>query len=221
MPFDQNWLAERLMILVPLWFSLSVHEWAHARMAFQLGDDTAALLGRMTLNPLAHIDPIGTLLLPLLGVPFGWAVPVPVQPHRFYPRVNMRYGMMLTALAGPVSNLCLAGFSIAVYAVLIRFFPDVVAPGQPAGHLLQMLIMLNVILAVFNLLPVPPLDGSRIADWLMPRALRPAWERLVRLGPLGLVALLFLMVMSGGALLSGPLRLTGMLLNQLVRLLGG
>src|SRR5271157_1843260 len=107
MLFDEQTILARLTFLVPLILSLSVHEWAHAWAAWRLGDDTARLLGRMTLNPLAHIDPLGTVLLPLLGVPFGWAKPVPVNPLRFR-GVSMSIGMLLTAAAGPISNIVLA-----------------------------------------------------------------------------------------------------------------
>src|SRR5688572_26569558 len=96
------------MMLIPLVLSLTVHEWAHAMSAYRLGDDTAAREGRLTLNPIVHIDPLGTLLLPLMGVPFGWAKPVPVVPTRFRRDVNMSTGMMITAAAGPFSNLVLA-----------------------------------------------------------------------------------------------------------------
>src|SRR6185369_11527845 len=98
-------LLQRLMFLPIMLLSLTVHEWAHAYSAFRLGDDTAERQGRLTLDPIAHIDFFGTLLLPLLGVPFGWAKPVPVNPVRFDRRVPMRVGMLLTAAAGPVSNL--------------------------------------------------------------------------------------------------------------------
>src|SRR5512143_3587864 len=116
MGFNETWLADQIIVLIPLWVSLSVHECAHAWAAWRLGDDTARLLGRMTLNPMAHVDPIGTLLLPLLGVPFGWAKPVPVQPHRFRRTVSMRTGMMITALAGPLSNVLLAAIGLGVLA---------------------------------------------------------------------------------------------------------
>src|SRR5579872_3573193 len=101
-------LLHGLMTLVPLVLSLTVHEWAHAYSAFRLGDDTAARMGRMTLNPIPHIDPIGTILLPMLGIPFGWAKPVPITPTRFRRDISMRAGIMITAAAGPLSNLVLA-----------------------------------------------------------------------------------------------------------------
>jgi len=221
MDLDAQWLAGRIFILVPLWLSLSVHEWAHAWAAWRLGDDTAARLGRMTLNPLAHVDPIGTILLPLLGIPFGWAKPVPVQPHRFHRSVTMRTGMMLTAIAGPVSNLCLAAVCLAVLALVSRFRPMLAMPGQGVGMLLHMMIVLNVLLATFNALPIPPLDGSRVADALMPRALRPAWEEFCRLGPIALVAVILLPLFAGVNLFSWPLKGTQIVIWWVRTLAGG
>ncbi len=221
MPFDANWLAARMMTLIPLWLSLSVHEWAHAWTARRLGDDTAERLGRLTLNPLAHVDPVGTLLLPLLGVPFGWAKPVPVQPHRFHPGVTMRTGMMLTAVAGPIANLCLAGICIVLLAVVVRFRPDALGHGQAAGLLLQTMVFLNVVLAVFNALPIPPLDGSRVADALVPEAVRPAWDALCQLGPFTLAAVIVLPTLMGINLFRWPLEATVFLLQNIVRFLGG
>jgi Zn-dependent protease len=221
MPFDENWLVERLVLLVSLWLSLSVHEWAHAWSAWKLGDDTAEKLGRMTLNPLAHIDPIGTVLLPLLGVPFGWAKPVPVQPHRFTRRVTMRTGMMLTAIAGPVSNLVLAAICIVLLAVLIRFRPGTIEMQQALFTLLKTMTFLNVILATFNAIPIPPLDGSRVADALMPEAMRPGWENFCRLGPIALVAVIVLPMATGVSLFEWPLAATGYVVRQVVTLLGG
>jgi Zn-dependent protease len=216
-----NELTERLLMLIPLWLSLSFHEWAHARTAWQLGDDTAARLGRMTMNPLAHIDPIGTLLLPLLGVPFGWAKPVPVQPHNFDRRWNMRTGMMLVAIAGPLSNLVLTALSIVVFGVLVHFPTLAVAAGRGVFRLLESMIFLNVILAVFNALPIPPLDGSRVADALMPAPLRPAWEGFCRLGPLALAAVLILPGLTGIQLFAWPLEITQRVLTQVFMLSAG
>ena len=221
MDLDAQWLAGRIFILVPLWLSLSVHEWAHAWAAWRLGDDTAARLGRMTLNPLAHVDPIGTLLLPLMGIPFGWAKPVPVQPHRFRRGVTMRTGMMITAVAGPVSNLCMAAVCIAVLAVVFRFRPMLLEPGQGVGMLLTMLISLNVILATFNALPIPPLDGSRVADALMPQALRPAWEAFCRLGPIALAAVILVPHFAHVDLFYWPMKGTQIVIWWVLRLVGG
>ena len=218
---DAAWLIDGLRMLIPLWLSLSVHEWAHARTAFQLGDDTAAMLGRMTLNPLAHIDPIGTFLLPLMHVPFGWAKPVPVQPHRFRAGVNMRTGMMITAIAGPIANLCLVALCMLLWVVLARFWPAVIAAeGHGVRELLRILIILNVILASFNLLPIPPLDGSRVADALMPRHLRPAWENFCQLGPFALIAVLVLPRIVGVDLFRWPLEAAEWALHWLMILFG-
>jgi Zn-dependent protease len=216
-----NWLASRLMTLIPLWLSLSVHEWAHAWMAWRLGDDTAQRMGRLTLNPLAHIDPVGTLLLPLLGIPFGWAKPVPVQPQRFRPSVNMGTGMMLVAAAGPVANLGLALLCVLVEAVLLRMGSPAVASGQPLSMLLHMMLVLNVLLAMFNALPIPPLDGSRVVDGLMPAAGRGLWQAVCRMAPLLLAAVIILPAVSGHSLFRGPLLAVLRFSRQLVYWLAG
>ncbi len=221
MSFDQHWLAERLSILIPIWLSLSVHEWAHAWTAWRLGDDTAQRAGRLTLNPLAHIDPIGTVLLPLMGVPFGWAKPVPVQPHRFRAAVSMKTGMMLTAAAGPLSNLVMAAASLVPLAVMFRFHPFVEATQNSIDKLLSMMIFLNVVLATFNILPIPPLDGSRVADALMPDALRPIWEGFCRLGPLPLAAVILLPMFTKIDLFYWPMTGVNYVLYHLMILLGG
>ena len=189
--FDKHQLLQRVLIFVPLLLSLTVHEWAHAYCAFRLGDDTASRRGRLTLNPLAHIDPMGTVLLPMLGVPFGWAKPVPVDPLRFRRSISMRKGMMLTAAAGPFSNVILALLCTLTYGMLIRFRPDVLlAHGAIAGFL-NTAIGMNLALALFNMLPIPPLDGSRVVDGLMPVRLQGYWEGWSKLAP---YALLFVIV---------------------------
>ena len=218
--FDESWLFERLQLMIPLWLSLSVHECAHAAAARWLGDDTAERLGRLTLNPLAHIDPVGTVLLPLMGVPFGWARPVPVNPLQFRRNFSMRTGMMITAAAGPLSNVVMALLSIVLMAVLIRFRPEAVGPDSPAGGLLQTMIFLNVILAAFNTLPVPPLDGSRIVDGLLPQRLRPGWESFCRAGPMVLAAVIILPMLMGISLFRYPMLAAAWLLELVLTLLG-
>jgi Zn-dependent protease len=203
---SESYLLERLLLLIPLVLSLSVHEWAHAYSAWRLGDDTAARQGRLTLNPIVHIDPIGTLLLPMLGVPFGWARPVPVDPSRFRRSVHMRTGMMITASAGPLSNVVLALGCVIAFGVMLRASPETAASDGGIGALLMRGFQINVALAVFNMLPVPPLDGSRVADGLMPRALRPAWERFASVGPIMLLVVLFAPSMFNFSLLQWPLR---------------
>lgn len=168
--FSGEAIAERLFLFIPVIMSLSVHEWAHARAAFALGDETAYRLGRLTLNPLSHIDPIGTFLLPLLGIPFGWARPVPFEPTKFHKNVPMARGAMMVALAGPVSNLAIALIAIIILSIL---HPQLQATDLPMTlppeiEFLRMMFVINVMLAAFNLLPVFPLDGSHILKGLLP-----------------------------------------------------
>jgi Zn-dependent protease len=163
-------------------------------------------MGRMTLNPLPHIDPVGTLLLPAVllmsgaGIVFGWAKPVPINPTRFRRDVHMGRGMAWTAAAGPLSNLLLALVSAIVAGLFLRWAPDALREGGGLRELMQSLIGLNVLLALFNLIPVPPLDGSRIVDGYLPYRFRPAWERVNALAPFLLLGVFFL----GGRLIAGP-----------------
>lgn len=201
----ETWLAARLLVLIPLLLSLSVHEWAHAYVAWLLGDDTAKAQGRMTMDPLAHMDPVGTLILPLLGVPIGWAKPVPVNPARFVLDIDSTAGMILVAAAGPVSNLMLAG----VVAVLHALVPTSGVLSQAA----RMFVGLNIALAAFNLLPIPPLDGSRVVDGLVPDALRPAWDLVGRAGPVLIPVALVLGGIVYPALLLAPTRIADWVLG--------
>jgi len=206
---ESNWLLERFLFWIPLVLSLTVHEWAHAASAKALGDDTAERLGRLSLNPLEHIDPIGTLILPLLGIPFGWAKPVPVNPLRFRADVGMGTGLMLTALAGPISNLLLA--------LLTAVIVGMSAAPAAAMPIIKSFIVLNVLLAFFNLLPIPPLDGSRVVDSLVPHSLRPAWDGFAQYSAFALIALIFLPRMGGIDLFAWPQQWA----MQLVKIAGG
>lgn len=209
-PTSSSDLLSRVMLVILLMLSLCVHEWAHAWSAWRLGDDTAARMGRLTLNPFAHADLLGTIVLPLLLVPFGWAKPVPINPARFRRSVRMSTGVMLTAAAGPLANIILAVLCAIAFGLAYRLAPESVMPGSPlrmllAGgvlgeHYVPGLLQLNVTLAIFNLIPVPPLDGSRIADGLMPLRLRPGWEAFARFSPFLLLGVVFL----GGRLIAGP-----------------
>ncbi len=206
-------LMRAVVGLIPMILSLSVHEWAHAWSANRLGDDTAERMGRLTLNPVAHIDPFGTLILPVIlvlsNVPaFGWARPVPIDPTRFRRGVSMGRGMALTASAGPISNLILAIASTVLLGVLLRF-----GAATPGAHdLLVDVIMLNVVLAIFNLIPIPPLDGSRLVAWLLPTRLQEGWRLVERLAPI----LLIVVLMFGGRLIRGPVFAVVGLLERLL-----
>ena len=159
-------IQQLVLVLVPLILSLTVHEYAHAATASWLGDDTASRQGRYTLNPISHIDPMGSLLLPALLVVsgtnmwFGWARPVPFNAARFTRKIRMKHSVLLTAAAGPFSNLLLA----AVCALAYGHF----AHHEAAADLLKASVHINVLLFVFNFLPIPPLDGSKVAWGLLP-----------------------------------------------------
>lgn len=187
----QTWLLAAMNVIVFI-LCLSVHEYAHARVAFALGDDTAARLGRLTLNPVSHIDPIGTIVLPIVGsissIPvIGWAKPVPFSPNRLTRRLTMRTGSALVSVAGPASNLLMA---LACMALFWLFFASGLVPRfSVQGHvnvLLYQLIRANVGLAIFNMLPIPPLDGHR----LLPRSLDSVVEFLGRYSFLAIMALI-------------------------------
>ena len=177
-----QWVCARFALWVVLVLSLTVHEWAHAAEARRLGDRTAEAQGRLSLNPLDHLDPLGTVLLPFLGVPFGWARPVPIEPRQFAAPVTMRWGLLRAAAAGPLSNLALAGLAGIGWTV-----SDSMAPGSGIAQLTALFVQVNLGLAFFNLLPVPPLDGSRVVMGLLPE---PWAGRYARVGAVGWVVTL-------------------------------
>jgi Zn-dependent protease len=184
-------ISHQVIRVVVLVLSLSVHEWAHAYAAFKLGDDTAERQGRLTLNPLAHIDPIGSILLPLLSVPFGWAKPVPVNPARFTRRVTMKTGMAITAFAGPLSNFVLAVLAALVLGLTLRLHvptDEAFTPRtSPVLHTLTLAVTMNVGLGLFNLLPIPPLDGSRLLERFLVYRYPSVWDAIERYGKYGLI----------------------------------
>ena len=190
--------AQVFIVFIVLLFSLTVHETAHAWTADRLGDPTGRLLGRISLNPLVHIDWVGTVLFPLIGLLgggffFGWAKPVPVNLGRLR---RGRTDFMLVAAAGPASNLLIAIAASVLLAVvpwesLLAGSRDV---ATPLFTLLSRALTLNVLLAVFNMLPIPPLDGGTVLGGLLPGALA---RRFDALRPYGFLILLVLMVRGG------------------------
>lgn len=197
--------AQLLIAFIVLLFSLTVHESAHAFTADRLGDPTARLLGRVSLNPIVHADPIGTLVFPLLamvsGLPLiGWAKPVPVVVSRLRRR---RRDYVLVAAAGPGSNLAVA---IAAALLMRAFTVSPVTIGEPnvsapLATLLSGAVRINVLLAIFNMLPIPPLDGGNVLGGLLPV---PAARRFDRLRPYGFMLLYALMLTGGLEYLVAP-----------------
>jgi Zn-dependent protease len=167
-----------IFVLIPMILALTVHEYCHAWVASKLGDDTARHMGRLTLNPIAHIDPIGTLLIPAVGLLsnfpfFGWAKPVPINPVLFNRKLRMKTGILLTAIAGPLSNLLFAGLMAVVIGIIgPSAFGDILMGNKGIQVAFVKLagwsLLINVGLFVFNLIPIPPLDGSKVLAGFLP-----------------------------------------------------
>ena len=181
---DFPYLLQAALMAVVLLFSIVVHEVAHGYVALLNGDPTARMLGRITLNPVPHIDPVGTIILPLLlllsqaGIIFGWAKPVPVNPLNYR---NYRWGEFAVSAAGPISNLVLA----AIFSIMLRM-------GLANPGLMQLAyfgVSINIFLALFNLVPIPPLDGSHILALFLPRELARLYEHLQ---PVGFILILIM-----------------------------
>ena len=184
--------------LVVLLFSVIIHELAHGYVAYSLGDPTAKYAGRLTLNPIKHLDPFGSIILPLLlfiaGSPFlfGWAKPVPINPYNF---TDKKYGEIKVSIAGPISNLSLAIF----FGLILRFIPNALILLNPGiGIALSIIVYINILLAVFNLIPIPPLDGSWILFSFLPLRMQNVKNFLTQYG----TVILVLIILFGGYALS-------------------
>ena len=206
MPLPGLDVGHLVTIFAVLLFSLTIHESAHAWSAWRFGDPTAQRLGRISLNPARHIDPIGTLLLPLVafttGAPIiGWAKPVPVNGHNLD---NPRRDFLYIAAAGPASNLVLAGLaSLVMRSVPVSPIELGLGPALPVWRIASVAFELNLLLAVFNMIPIPPLDGGNVLAGLLPSGLANLYDRLIR--PWGFL-LLYALLLTGvlGALITPP-----------------
>jgi Zn-dependent protease len=185
--------------IVPFFAAIVFHEFGHGWMAKKWGDRTATDAGRLTLNPIAHIDPIGTVMIPMLnmitGFPFffGWAKPVPINPNRFR---KYRPGLFMVSLAGPFSNILLAFVSAIGLIAFIRFSSPDFALREPLQEMLKVGVQINFMLAFFNLLPLPPLDGAKIVESFSGPGVSQAMAQLERYSFFILLGLLWFNLLS-------------------------
>jgi Zn-dependent protease len=198
-------IPQLVIYMVVLLLAISAHEAAHAWMSYKFGDDTARLLGRITLNPVAHTDPIGTLLIPIvmfifghIGGPvasiplIGWGKPTPVNPLRWR---NKDLANVMVSIAGILANLIIAIIAFTILKTLLMTGAGASIPEslqEPVGLFLRYLLVMNISLAVFNLLPFPPLDGSKILDTFLPASMRPFMEMLEQYGYIILMILIYM-----------------------------
>lgn len=203
-------IRQLIVSAVPILIAITFHEVAHGLVANRLGDPTARQMGRLTLNPLAHIDLVGTIILPAIliitGAPvFGWAKPVPINPHNFR---DPRRDMAISAAAGPVTNLLLAILSLLILKFLIiptaGFLPDSLT--IPLTMMFRQSILINIILAAFNLLPIPPLDGGRVLTGFLPHQQAVAFSKIEPYG----FFIVIILLMTG---------IAGIFINPIIRLM--
>ncbi len=198
-----------LIVIVVILFSMTIHEAMHAFMGYWLGDDTAEREGRLTLNPIKHIDPFLTLLLPiglaLIGAPiFGGAKPVPFNPDRV--RFG-EWGAALVAIAGPLTNLVIAFVAFGIAVLIGQPITSFGSPDTLIGLVLYVAVFVNLGFFVFNILPIPPLDGSRVVYALAPEFVRRAMEAIERFGIVFVFAIVLLANQQIGALMGAMIRI--------------
>lgn len=206
-----NLLSHLIIYMVVLLLAISAHEAGHAWMSYKYGDDTAYMLGRVSLNPVVHTDPVGTLLIPILSFVFGalggalasvpllgWGKPTPVNPRKW---AKFKQANVMVSIAGIGANLIIAVTSFIVFKSLLEF--GVINAGnvgsgvlKPVLILFQYLIMLNISLAIFNLLPFPPLDGSKVLSTFLPESFQPLFQMLEQYGFLILMLLIYMGVIG-------------------------
>ncbi|ABK99299.1 site-2 protease family protein [Pelobacter propionicus] len=186
-----DFLLKISVMLVPGMLAITCHEVSHGYIAWHFGDPTARMLGRLTLNPLKHLDPIGTLMIFFIGI--GWAKPVPVV---FENLRNPKKDMIWVAAAGPITNLVLAALSaLLLRGVVALESPDALSPAtfivEPLVLMLAFSVYINLLLSIFNMIPLPPLDGGRVLVGLLPYRQANAWSRLEPYGMLIIIVLVF------------------------------
>lgn len=201
--FSMTWVFQKLALIPAILIALTFHELSHGFVAYRLGDTTAKSQGRLSLNPLHHLDPVGTICLLFVG--FGWAKPVPVNPYALNKKPHS--GMAWVAAAGPCSNLCMAllgGVFLLLYLRIVGYgwlFGSGFNVEYYIGLFLLYFIQINIVLMVFNLIPLPPLDGSRIVSAFLPAEARVRYNMIERYGTL--IMLLCCVVPIGGTTIIG------------------
>ena len=208
-----------LLYFIPSFLiAITVHEVAHAYTAWKLGDPTASAMGRISLNPMRHIDPIGLIIMVVIG--FGWAKPVQINPRNFK---NEKLGMAISALAGPVSNIIMAFAGLIIYNIIVALSDNLIlingvllGSGEVSAVTLSAVrfslefVRWNILFAVFNMIPIPPLDGSRIVNYFLPPRLSNYYSYVERYGFIVLVMLLWTGILSRPLIFMQDLLLNGM-----------